>query len=148
MRRYGHAGTVTLLITTVPKEWQVDRTYHERGWPTFERAVSSLIKKAAHCLDMGAAPHLARKGPFKEKDVKQICRQAEGKGVSAGGLLSTLVRGTRSTPLPAEVFTELVLSRRFSNPKDAERVPMLRRDDSTTEVSSSVVLGQNRGNHR
>ena len=52
----------------MPKEWtKVDRTYHQRGWPTFERGVSSLIKKAAHCLDLGSAPHLKHKGEFKTK---------------------------------------------------------------------------------
>ena len=122
---YGHAGTVSLLLTKPPEEWTLERTYIERGWPTFERSVSSLIKKAAHCLDFGAVPNLTFKGKFAEKQAKTLLTQAEGKGVSGGCKLTQLVRNTRLTPQTDRAFAELVGKCRFSSASDAERVPML-----------------------
>ena len=51
---YGHAGTVTLLMTRPPTDWgelPYTRQHGGRGWCFFERHVSSLAKVGPHVLD-------------------------------------------------------------------------------------------------
>ena len=41
---YSHAGTVSLLATARPPDWPPGQpTYHEKGWPTMELGLSSLV---------------------------------------------------------------------------------------------------------
>ena len=42
---YAHLGTTVFLMTEVPAEYDTS-AYHERGWPTFERLVSMIAKRA------------------------------------------------------------------------------------------------------
>ena len=77
---YGHAATVTLLMTKAPAAWgklAPGRSYGERGWCTFERAVSSLAKPPAHCLDCGAFAKEAFGGDFASKSREALAAQAE-----------------------------------------------------------------------
>ena len=78
-RRSGHANTVTLLMTAVPDDWgelPAERRYDGRGWCFFERCVSSLAKRAAHCLDVGRFPKRFD-GDFAAKSRDQLAAQAE-----------------------------------------------------------------------
>jgi len=42
---YAHLGTTVFLMTEVPAEYDTS-AYHDRGWPTFERLVSMIAKRA------------------------------------------------------------------------------------------------------
>ena len=69
---YGHAGTVTVMMTVLPDDWQPvppERLYRARGWTFFERQVSSLAKVGVHVLDAGLfAGHCAQASRLEPTD--------------------------------------------------------------------------------
>jgi hypothetical protein len=136
---YGHAGTVSLLMSETPLDWghlAEERKYHMRGWCTFERTVSALAKPAYHLLDVGNFPrqfdgasgtitcgnskHTQKWAdqacPFAAKSRDMLAKQAEGViGVHRGGTLGEIVRNSRPAPLaPGAPFAELIGTRAFS----------------------------------
>jgi len=48
---YAHSATVVWMLTEVPSG---GLAYKDRGWPSFERAVSSIFMEPAKLLDLGA----------------------------------------------------------------------------------------------
>uniref|UniRef100_A0A7S3F5I2 Uncharacterized protein n=1 Tax=Haptolina ericina TaxID=156174 RepID=A0A7S3F5I2_9EUKA len=58
---YAHRCTTVYFLTRLPMGWEHIKTYHLRGWPTFEHRLSALVKcfrlKVAGwtlCMDLGS----------------------------------------------------------------------------------------------
>ena len=104
------------------------REYHQRGWPTFERCESELIKPSHHCLDLNkllptleefatqrdimlrahdprAVEVRARtirigEGCVHEKSLHELAQQGSYINSSLPGVLGDLVKFNRRPPMP------------------------------------------------
>ena len=136
---YGHAGTVSLLMSRIPAAWgevEAGRRFEDRGWCFFERNVSSLVKVGTHVLDGGFfdAQALAAKYPssatigdgrFAAKDEAALARQATGEDRADQPFLASLIQCSRCGPLHPDRFPEALKSKAFSLEEDREVVETL-----------------------
>ena len=136
---FGHAGTVTLLMTRLPADWGLvppDRTYHSRGWCFFERQVSSLAKVATHTLECGQFdrerlvelyPQASTigDGNFDSKDVRALAKQASGEDRGGSPFLKTLIGSARLGPVHPDRFANALVMKAFSNEDDRDYVTHL-----------------------
>ena len=136
---YGHAGTVSLLMSRIPAAWgevEAGRRFEDRGWCFFERNVSSLVKVGTHVLDGGFfdAQALAAKYPssatigdgrFASKDEAALARQATREDRADHPFLASLIQCSRCGPLHPDRFPEALKSKAFSWEEDREVVETL-----------------------
>jgi len=98
---YIHQSTVVWMLTQVP-EGVLE--YDLRGWPVFERAVSSMIKASWKALDFA---------PFCDDWETSMCYYQQG----AKNVVD-LCRAARFPPIHPEQFARILSSKRFTNGAD------------------------------
>ena len=130
---YGHVGTVTLCMTALPADWKVARTYDSRGWCFFEVMVSSLGKKATHCLNAGGFD-LCFHGDLASKSDKELAAQGKGDVHALQGILKKMVQGFRRAPATPEVFGQLLCKTEFTKETDRPVVQEL-----YTRVATAIL---------
>lgn len=136
---YGHHDCMTFLTTTLPAGVSEGHLlgYEDRGWPTFERAVSECIKPSHACVDLGGI-HLRRIQSVGEGHLlgKMIgdpasVRPAVRFQLGEAGLASILkqevcsidgTRRTRKPPLASADFNALLATKTFTNGADRSTV--------------------------
>jgi hypothetical protein len=111
---YAHPLTWVLALTVVPAGV---KAYIERGWPRFEKAVSTLIKDSYMYLDLGA---------IEGKDMKNFTKMREA------------CQGAREPPVTPATFRETLKSLTFTSGSD--RAFVLQKYAATfTEVMGSTA---------
>ena len=113
---YAHMDATTFSMTQLPPGWDAT-PYSERGWCTFERAVSELVKaSAANAWRQLADPAIVRK-------------------------VSETTGAYRSAPEPPEAFAARLARKTFTNGKsDCELVATLYADTLAAALGKATVL--------
>lgn len=98
---YTHMSTTVWMLTGVPHSWRRrSLPYHERGWPSFEFAISCMISPFDAVLDLG----LLKQDHTDYSSVWLTCR------------------GPRRAPMLPDRFSEELQQKVFTNGADCEMV--------------------------
>ena len=112
---YAHKWATTFSMTQLPAGWDAT-PYSERGWCTFERAVSELVKESWGNWRQLADPAIVRK-------------------------VSNTTGAYRSAPEPPEAFAARLARKIFTNGKsDCELVATLYADTLAAALDETVGL--------
>ena len=113
---YAHQKTLVYLLTQTPPEWPVATVpYQRRGWPSFERMISMILK------------HQSRQAWATICDVGAF---------APGGPQRTVLE----PPRDAEGFSELLEQLHFTNGADKEMVLALYRDTLNSALGQTRSL--------
>ena len=113
---YANMWATTFSMTQLPAGWDAT-PYSERGWCTFERAVSELVKESAT-------------GGWRKLADPAMVRK-----------VSTTTGAYRSTPEPPEAFAARLARKTFTNGKaDCELVATLYADTLAAALGETPVL--------
>ena len=149
---YSHQRIATLLTTRLPAGVHVERTYDDRGWCSFERAVSQLIKPLLLSMDIGLftidkaceayqigddtiTPLRIGEVRFAERSVEELAQQGSfcNKFQDSLGMLERVTfHGVRArAPLSPEAFATALQTKTFTNGADSATVIELYRKTAT-----------------
>jgi len=103
---YAHSKTDVLMLTDVPSDVEVNRPYHERGWPTFESRVSGLISQ----FRVSGYTGVYDLGKLASSQLKAECTAESWRGMHRA-----CVKGF-SPPVTPEVFNDILEQKIFTNP--------------------------------
>lgn len=102
---YTHQQSTVWMLTDVPVGVE---KYHNRGWPTFERAISTMTKNPSKALDFGLLPtgwmELGAFPLLSYENIVQTCS------------------ASRNAPITPEGFHALIETKRFVNGSDRDMV--------------------------
>lgn len=159
---YAHRGAATFLTTALPSGSGEQRQYAVRGWPTFERSESELVKPSGHALDLGgfSLERVAEAceckpfgvlgewadGPGYLKSCYKLAKQASYVSPGTPGALGALVGGTRRPPVHPDAFDRRMGTLQFTNGADRETVKALYRKTAATILASTPQLDYSRLN--
>ena len=122
---YGHALTSTFIMSELPEGWPKsaktarffpDNWLRGKGWPTFERAVSGMVKRSSHLT------------------WRRIVDSAVSRGISSQ------TNGHRAAPQHPQEFAAELAEKIFTNGADCEVVAGLYADTLAGALGHTKVL--------
>ena len=116
---YAHMKTLVYLMTSTPEEWTEDPVpYEKRGWPSFERMITMILKHQS------------------SKAWATICDTGAFKNPKPGREQRTIVH----PPLDVHAFAILLDGLKFTNGADKEMVLRLYKETLSTALEQAPSL--------